>query len=218
MTAKGIEQLHLFLLYQIVVPNVTGYGLGLTTMSQTNLLYLDRVQNEAMRVMLGTTKNIPTETMVSPIEVHNRPPTIANQTESGVRSKHTSVLSKIPTTHSTLERHKGMQAGTRQALDGSSRGLNTERMPADRAQASQRVGKVPKPIPASLWKNRKTWEITVENGQQVKRSEISSFSFKKTANPRPHSVHWRLSHQRPVRVGLHCQARYDYHPRRQCSI
>ena len=39
------------------------YGLGLTTMSQTNLLKLDGVQNEAMRVILGTTKDTPTETM-----------------------------------------------------------------------------------------------------------------------------------------------------------
>ena len=35
---------------------------------------------------------------------------------------------------------------------------------------------------------------------------------------RPHSVHWWLSHQRPVRVGLYCQARCDYHPWRQCSL
>ena len=47
MTAKGIEQLHLFLLYQSVVLSVTDYGLGLTTMVQTNLLKLDRVRNEA---------------------------------------------------------------------------------------------------------------------------------------------------------------------------
>ena len=48
MAAKGIEQRHLFLLYQSVVLSVTDYGPGLTTMSQTNLLKLDRVQNEAM--------------------------------------------------------------------------------------------------------------------------------------------------------------------------
>ena len=64
MAAKGTEQRHLFLLYQNVVPGVTGYGLGLTTMAQTNLLQLDRVRNEAMRVILGTTKDTPTETML----------------------------------------------------------------------------------------------------------------------------------------------------------
>ena len=48
MPAKGIEQCHLFLLYQSVVLSVIDYGLSLTTMAQTNLLKLDRVQNEAM--------------------------------------------------------------------------------------------------------------------------------------------------------------------------
>ena len=63
MAAKGIEQRHLFLLYQSVVLSVTDYGLSLTTMAQTNLLKLDRVQNEAMRVILRTTKDTLIETI-----------------------------------------------------------------------------------------------------------------------------------------------------------
>ena len=63
MASKGIEQCHLFLLYQSVILSVTDHGLGLTTLSQSNLLKLDRVQNEAMRVILGTTKDTPIETM-----------------------------------------------------------------------------------------------------------------------------------------------------------
>ena len=43
--------------------SVIDYGLGLTTMTQTNLLNLDRVQNEAMRVILGNTKDTPVETI-----------------------------------------------------------------------------------------------------------------------------------------------------------
>ena len=43
-----------------------------------------------------------------------------------------------------------MQTGTGQVLDESSRGLNIASMPADRAQANQEVGKVPRPISASL--------------------------------------------------------------------
>ena len=40
------------------------YGtIGPTTMSETNLLKLDRVQNEVMRIVLVTTKDTPTETM-----------------------------------------------------------------------------------------------------------------------------------------------------------
>ena len=63
MASKVIGQRHLFLLYQSVILSVIGYGLGLTTLSQSNLLKLDRVQNEAMRVILGTTKDTPIETM-----------------------------------------------------------------------------------------------------------------------------------------------------------
>ena len=33
-----------------------------------------------------------------------------------------------------------------------------------------------------------------------------------------HNRHWWLTHSRPVRVGLHCQARCDHHPWRQCSL
>ena len=60
---KGIEQRHLLLLYVTVVFSITDYGPGLTKMAQTNLLKLDRVQNEATIVMLGTTNGTPTETL-----------------------------------------------------------------------------------------------------------------------------------------------------------
>ena len=53
----------MFLLYQSVILSVIDYGLGLTTLSQSNLLKLDRVQNKAMRVILGTTKYTPLEAM-----------------------------------------------------------------------------------------------------------------------------------------------------------
>ena len=52
MAAKAIKQRHLFLLYQSVVLIVIDYGLGLTTLSQSNLLTLYMAQNEAMRVIL----------------------------------------------------------------------------------------------------------------------------------------------------------------------
>ena len=63
MASKGIDQRYLFLLYQSVILSVVDYGLGLTTLSQSNLLKLDRVQNKAMRVILGTKKDTPIETM-----------------------------------------------------------------------------------------------------------------------------------------------------------
>ena len=63
MASKGIEQRHLFLLYQSVILNVIDYGRGLTTLSQSTLLKLDRVQSEALRVILGTTNDTPIEAM-----------------------------------------------------------------------------------------------------------------------------------------------------------
>ena len=63
MAAKGIEQRHLFKLYQSVVLSRMDYGLGLTTIAATNMQKLERVQNEAMRTILGTTKDTPTEAM-----------------------------------------------------------------------------------------------------------------------------------------------------------
>ena len=60
---KGIEQRHLLLLYVTVVFRITDYGLRLTKMAPTNLLKLDRVQNEATVVVVKTTNGTPTETL-----------------------------------------------------------------------------------------------------------------------------------------------------------
>ena len=61
--SKRIEQRHLFLWYQSVILSVIDYGLGFTTLSQFNLLKFDRVQNEAMKVILETTRDTPIEAM-----------------------------------------------------------------------------------------------------------------------------------------------------------
>ena len=96
VAVMGIKHHHLFLLYQSVVLSVTDYELDLTTMAQTNLLKLDSVQNKAMQVTLGTTKNTPTETMRFMLDSHQ-----CKQDGKWSRSKHISVPWKIPTTHST---------------------------------------------------------------------------------------------------------------------
>ena len=46
-----------------MILSVNDYGLGLTTLSQSNLLKHDRVQNEAMGFILGTTKDPAIEVM-----------------------------------------------------------------------------------------------------------------------------------------------------------
>ena len=91
MASKGMEQRHLFLLYQSVILSVTDYGLGLTTLSQSNLLKLDRVQNEAMRVILETTKDTPTETCHP-----------WKQSIRWSKSKRISMRCRIPIIHSTM--------------------------------------------------------------------------------------------------------------------
>ena len=58
MKRTQLTERPVFLLYQRVVLSVIAYGLGLTTMAQTNLLKLDRVQSKAMPVILGTTKDL----------------------------------------------------------------------------------------------------------------------------------------------------------------
>ena len=63
MASKGIDQRRLLLLYHSVLLGAIDYGLGLITLSQSNLLKLDRVQIEAMRVILGTTKDTSIEVM-----------------------------------------------------------------------------------------------------------------------------------------------------------
>ena len=129
-----------------MVLSVINYTDEASQQRQTNLLKLERVQNEAIRVILGISKDTPSEIIVF---------TNASQTESGAGQSILQCRRKSPQpTSRSRERHKGMQDGM-QVLNGSSRALDTVGMPADRAQANQRVGKIPKPIPASLC--QKTW-------------------------------------------------------------
>ena len=61
VASKDIKHRHLFLLYQSVILSVIDCGLCLTTLSRSILLKLDSVQNDATRVILGTTKDTPNE-------------------------------------------------------------------------------------------------------------------------------------------------------------
>ena len=126
-------------------PSVTDYGLGLTTMAQTNLLNLDRVQNEAMRVILGTTSDTPIETMR-----FMHPPLQTTKKVEQVKIYFSAVGNPHNPLHETVKDTKGCRLGRGKSWNGSSRGLSTAAMPADRTQANQGAGKVPKPIPESL--------------------------------------------------------------------
>ena len=54
-----MPQRTLFLMMQLVVMSVVDYGLGLLTLSKTQVGKLERVQNEAMRTVLGCTRDTP---------------------------------------------------------------------------------------------------------------------------------------------------------------
>ena len=163
-----------------------------------------------MWVTVGSTRDTPTETMKIMLDTHQ-----CKQDRKWSRSKHTSVPWKIPTTHSTKPRKTQRDVD----CDGASRGLDTANMPAD-TQANQGVGKVPKLIPASQ-RDTPAKKLGKALSRMASRqnwvSDQASHS-RKLQTPRPHSVHWWLSHQRPVRVVLHCQARCDHHQWWQCSL
>ena len=52
-----------------MILSVIDFGLGLTTLSQSNLLKVDRVQNETMRTILVKTKDTPIKTMRYPLDL-----------------------------------------------------------------------------------------------------------------------------------------------------
>ena len=59
ITAIDMEQRMLFTLYQHLILSVIDYGLGLLTVSKSQLVKLERIQNAAMRVILGCTRDTP---------------------------------------------------------------------------------------------------------------------------------------------------------------
>ena len=65
MAAKILNNAtYFFLLYQsVMLISVSGHGIGVTTPAQIQLLKLDRVRNEVMRVIQGATKDTTSETM-----------------------------------------------------------------------------------------------------------------------------------------------------------
>ncbi|RUS78680.1 hypothetical protein EGW08_013568 [Elysia chlorotica] len=57
MASAHIQQNVLFVMFQLLILSVLDYGLGCLTLSEANLLKLERLQNEAMRTVLGCTRD-----------------------------------------------------------------------------------------------------------------------------------------------------------------
>ena len=84
-------------MYQRVIASVIDYGLGLTTLSKSNLLKLDRVQNKAMTVSLGSTKDTPLRPCATDWTCHPWKRDIR-----WIKSQSISVRYRIPRIHSTM--------------------------------------------------------------------------------------------------------------------
>ena len=84
-------------------------------MSQINLLKLDRVQNEAMRVILGTSKDIPTETMRFMLDL---PPMQSRQRLEQVKAYFSAVDNPNNPLHKAVKDTKGSRLGRDKARMG----------------------------------------------------------------------------------------------------
>ena len=84
--------------------SVIDYGLGLTTLSQTNLQKLDRIQNEAMRVILGTTKDTPIEAMRFILDL---PPMKTRQSVEQVKAYLKAAENRNNSLHDAVKEPKG---------------------------------------------------------------------------------------------------------------
>ena len=111
-----------------MVLTVTDYGLGPTTVAQTNLLKLDRVQNEAMRVILGTTKDTPIGTTRFLLDLT---PLLARQEVERVKAYFSAVENPCNPLHEAVKDTEGCRLGRHKSWMGQTEGLNTARMPAD---------------------------------------------------------------------------------------
>ena len=150
MDAKGIEQCHLFLLYQSVVLIVIDYGLSLTTVA------VPERRAGQYWVILGATKDTSTEIMRFMLHLLDLPPMQTRQKVEQVKAFFNAVENPHNLHH---ERRKGMQTWMWQVLDGSTRGISTARVPPDRNWAKQGVGNVPKLISTSLT----LWDTNAKN-------------------------------------------------------
>ena len=104
MAAANIEQRLLVLLHQGIVLSCIEYACALLTISPTKTVRLERIQNEAMRIILGCTKDTPRVSMRFPLDL----PTIVNRNETWrVRSYLRIKANKEHPLHEELIKEKG---------------------------------------------------------------------------------------------------------------
>ena len=122
--------------------NVLGYldyGLDLTTLSQSNLLKLDRVQNEAVRVILGTTKDTPIEAMCY---LPDLPSMETGHKMEQIKAYLSAMQNPKNPLHDAVREEKGCIHGKRQVMDGPSRTINPACVWSRRAEANKGLGEM----------------------------------------------------------------------------
>ena len=137
MASKGVKQCHLSLLYQSVILSVIDYDLDLTASSQSSLLKLVRVQNEALGVILRTRKDTPFEAIRCPLEL---PPMETRHNVEQVKAYLKEMPNPKNPLHDAVKEEKGCE---RQVMDEPSRTVNAACLRPHKAQASTGLGKTP---------------------------------------------------------------------------
>ena len=123
-----------------MILSVTDCGLGLTTLSQANLLKLDRVQNEAMRVIFGTIRCVLSETMqclldLLPVETGHKGGASQSVPQWCAESQKSSPR--------CCQEGKGACSSKRQVMDGLGSKVNQLCVFSHQTQASKGLGKCP---------------------------------------------------------------------------
>ena len=188
MSAKGFEQRYLLLLYRNVVLSITDYGLGLTTMAQTNLLNLDRVQNEAMRVTLGTTKDTPTTTMRFMLDIS---PMQTRQKVEQVKAYFSAVENPHNLLHEAEKDTKGCRLGRGKSWMGQAEDSILQVCQLTELKQTKEWERYPKPISASLRDTsaRKLGKALSRMASRLNRLRDQASHSRKQQTVRPHSVH-----------------------------
>ena len=186
--------------------NVIDYGLGITTMAQTNLLKLFRVQNEAMRIILGTTKDTSTETMRFMLDL---PQMHTRQKVEQVKAYFTAVENPHNPLNEAVKDTKGCKLGRGKSWMGQAEDSVLQICLLTELKQTKEWERYPNRF------RRLSETLLPENvGKHCRERPAGKTEIKLLSQQTaiPHNITLMASHQRPVRVGLHRHARCDYHP------
>ena len=157
-------------------------------MARTNLLKVDRVQNEAMRVTLGTAKDTPIETIRFMLDL---PPMQTRQKVEQVKAYFSAVENPHSPLQEAVKDTKGCRLGRGKSWMGQAEDSILQVCQLTELKQTKEWERYPKPISASLRDTsaRKLGKALsrMASGQNRVRDQASRSRSQQTA--RPHSVH-----------------------------